>query len=190
MAKKSVIEFSNDTPDHLFLLNEFSAPFIKGERMWQNAMQYIAYSMLNPKGMDKKQATNNRALRDKIIGAFDPLKCRYFMTKKGLESNNAQLRDDVDEAFDKVLRQALDAKFKQNPLLLHLLLKTDGNKLVYANQYDDVLGAGRDGKGANKLGKALEKLRDKVIADNPKIAGTTLVFDYCASESAELFGDN
>lgn len=166
MSKKSnsnVIKFNTDTVENSFLLNEFASPFYKGDILWQNAIQYIAYSMLNTKGMGKKQAIPNNALRAKIIGAFDPFKCRYFLTKKGLESNSAELRQDADAVYEKILRIAISSKFGQNPMLLGLLTQTGDAEIVYDNQYDSVLGNGRDGKGENKLGKALMSFRDKIM---------------------------
>lgn len=177
----STIEFSHETPDYAFLINEFASPFYKGDTLWQSATQFIAWSMLNPKGMDKKQAANNRKLRDKIVGAFDPWKCRYFMTKKGLAANNAELRQDAEAVEDKILRMAIEAKFGQNPMLLVLLIKTGDDKLIYANKYDEVLGSG-SGKGKNKLGKALMKFRDKVTNEYSGLyTNPVAVFDVCAA---------
>lgn len=177
----NAIRFTHETPEHLFLLNEFAAPFYKNDRLWQNAMQYIAWSMLNPKGLDKKQAANNRALRDKITAAYDPWKCRYFLTKKGLAANNAVLREDHADVEDKVLRMAVEAKFGQNPMLMVLLLKTEDAKLIFDNKYDDVLGAGADGKGANKLGKALMAYRKKLKSEYDFDSNPLYAFDVCAA---------
>lgn len=177
----STIEFTHETPDYVFLINEFAAPFYKSDKLWQSAMQYIAWSMLNPKGMDKKQASHNRVLREKIVGAFDPWKCRYFLTKKGLTANNAELRPDAEDVEDKILRTAIEAKFGQNPMLMVLLLRTEKAKLVYANKHDVVLGSGPDGKGANKLGKALMAFRKKLTDEYDFDSSPMYAFDVCAA---------
>lgn len=174
-------KFSRETPEHKYLLNEFAAPFFKGH-LWQSASQFIAYTMLNTKGMDKKQAHANNALREKILGAYDPFKCHYFLTNKGLIANNAILRLDAEEVESKIIRQAVEAKFGQNPMLLHLLLKVEEEKIVYDNPYDATLGNGRDGKGKNLLGKNLVRFRDK-IANEYSLDGAapTVVFDISAA---------
>lgn len=182
MSKKSsnVIKFNTDSVENNFLLNEFASPFYKGGILWQSAIQYIAYAMLNTKGMDKKQVVHNNALRAKITSAFDPFKCRYFLTKKGLETNSAELRQDADAVYGKILRMAVSSKFGQNPMLLSLLTQTGDATIVYDNAYDAVLGSGRDGKGENKLGKALMKFRDDIMNEYT-LKEPTDVFDVCAA---------
>ena len=52
-------------------------------------------------------------------------------------------------------------KFMQHPHLMDLLLRTGVAELIYED-IDDFWGLGRRGDGANELGKALVRLRERM----------------------------
>ena len=54
---------------------------------------------------------------------------------------------------------ALKAKFTQHQELQKLLLDTENNLLIEHTELDNYWGDGGNGKGKNKLGKLLMKLR-------------------------------
>lgn len=60
----------------------------------------------------------------------------------------------------------LFAKFRQHPDLRIMLLGTGNADLEYADPVDDYWGSGANGQGANQLGKALTRVREKLREDS------------------------
>lgn len=65
-----------------------------------------------------------------------------------------------DQKKDQVMREALLAKFNQNPRLKELLIATGNSKLVEDSPRDAYWGGVVEGS-ANRLGHMLEELRDQ-----------------------------
>jgi predicted NAD-dependent protein-ADP-ribosyltransferase YbiA (DUF1768 family) len=63
------------------------------------------------------------------------------------------------------MEDVLYIKFKQHPSLRTLLLRTGLADVVYADANDSYWGHGPLGEGANELGKALMRVRDKLRAE-------------------------
>ena len=63
------------------------------------------------------------------------------------------------------MEEVLDLKFKQHPSLRTLLLRTDLAAIVYADD-NTYWGDGPLGEGANELGKALVRLRERLRQEN------------------------
>ena len=70
------------------------------------------------------------------------------------------VRKDWQSVKDDVMYKALYHKFKQHQQLYELLLSTQDRRLVEHSPYDSYWGDGGDGKGLNKLGELLMKLRN------------------------------
>jgi ribA/ribD-fused uncharacterized protein len=81
--------------------------------------------------------------------------------KMGL-SRDHPLRGDWDTIKERVMKKALLAKFRQNPGLLSLLQKTGDKPLVEASPGDSYWGAGRTGKGQNRMGALLAEVRTEL----------------------------
>jgi len=62
-----------------------------------------------------------------------------------------------------VMDDVLEAKFSQHPKLRQLLVETQGRQLIENSPVDSFWGVGEDGQGRNELGKALMRLRDKLL---------------------------
>jgi ribA/ribD-fused uncharacterized protein len=75
-----------------------------------------------------------------------------------------KLRRDWESAKVGVMREAVDAKFRQHPELGALLLGTGDAKLVEHTENDDFWGDGGDGKGKNQLGRILIAVREALRA--------------------------
>jgi len=71
-------------------------------------------------------------------------------------------RDDWEHIKEDVMYKALLAKFTQHYDLRKLLLETQDRKLVEHSPYDSYWGDGGDGKGKNRLGVLLVKLRSEL----------------------------
>jgi ribA/ribD-fused uncharacterized protein len=76
------------------------------------------------------------------------------------------LRKDWEAAKDNVMREAVYAKFSQNPQIAKVLLGTVDEKLVEHTEKDRYWGDGGDGKGKNMLGTILMEVRDRLRKEN------------------------
>ena len=67
-----------------------------------------------------------------------------------------------DDKKDNVMFEALRAKFTQHPELGQMLRDTGNAKIIEHTENDAYWGDGGDGKGKNKLGKILMKVREEL----------------------------
>jgi len=71
-----------------------------------------------------------------------------------------KLRPDWDSVRVSIMRQAVEAKFRQHPSLQELLLSTGDAVLVEHTANDDFWADGGDGSGQNMLGRILMEVRE------------------------------
>ena len=83
-------------------------------------------------------------------------------------SRERPLRADWEMVKDDVMREALYAKFTQNPKLGSLLLATGDAVIVEHTNNDGYWGDGGDGSGKNRLGELLMELREKLRTEEAK----------------------
>jgi DNA-directed RNA polymerase II subunit RPB2 len=81
--------------------------------------------------------------------------------KMGLDRGHA-LRGDWDAIKERIMKDALRAKFTQNPGLLSLLQSTGAKRLDNVAPQDAYWGTGVRGRGRNRLGALLEEVRDEL----------------------------
>lgn len=73
------------------------------------------------------------------------------------------LRKDWEEVKTSIMEEVVRAKFTQNPELSKLLLATRQKSLVEVNHWNDrCWGQDLTGRGENRLGKILEKIREEL----------------------------
>lgn len=79
-----------------------------------------------------------------------------------------QLRSDWEEVKTTVMEEIVRAKFSQNPYLAGRLIATGEAELIEGNRWGDKCWGMdlRSGKGENRLGKILMKIRTELIADH------------------------
>jgi len=77
-----------------------------------------------------------------------------------------RLRKDWESVKVGVMREALEAKFRQHEDLRRLLLSTGSAGIVEHTENDSYWGDGGDGSGRNMLGKLLMEVREKLRAEN------------------------
>lgn len=70
-----------------------------------------------------------------------------------------RIRQNWDNIKDNIMYDALHAKFTQHSNLQILLLSTEDAQLIEHTENDDYWGDGGDGKGKNRLGKLLMRVR-------------------------------
>ena len=75
------------------------------------------------------------------------------------------LREDWEEVKDRVMYEIVRAKFRQNKLLKMLLLQTGTRTLVEGNWWNDTYWGVCKGKGENKLGQILMRVREELRDD-------------------------
>jgi ribA/ribD-fused uncharacterized protein len=75
-------------------------------------------------------------------------------------SRQRPLRADWEAVKDEIMREALRAKFTQNPQLRSLLFGTESAVLVEHTTSDSYWGDNGDGSGKNRLGELLMELRE------------------------------
>ena len=72
------------------------------------------------------------------------------------------MRPDWEDVKEKVMKEGLKLKFRQNPHLLERLMST-GNRIIYQHtEYNDYWGDGGGlGRGKNRLGVLLMEVREE-----------------------------
>lgn len=83
-------------------------------------------------------------------------------------SRKLPLRRDWESVKDKVMLEALCAKFTQHEDLKAILLGTGDAILVEHTENDSYWGDGGDGSGKNRLGQLLMQLREELRAAETK----------------------
>lgn len=94
---------------------------------------------------------------NKIRKAPSPMKAAQMG-----RSRKVRIRKNWDNIKDNIMYEAVKAKFTQHEELKKLLLSTHEATIVEHTENDDYWGDGKDGKGKNKLGKILMKLREEL----------------------------
>lgn len=102
------------------------------------------------------QKFDDPAYRERIRSARSPLDAKTLG-----QTRKIPIRPDWESVKESVMKRALRLKF-QNPQLRSLLLSTKARPLVEDSPYDRYWGAGRDGKGKNRLGILLMEIRDEI----------------------------
>lgn len=74
-------------------------------------------------------------------------------------SRKRPLRKDWESAKDRIMHEAVLAKFTQHPDLREILLATGEAEIVEHTENDSYWGDGGDGRGKNRLGQILMRVR-------------------------------
>ena len=77
-------------------------------------------------------------------------------------SRQHPLRNDWENIKDKVMYDAVLAKFTQHQDIQQILLNTGEQSIVEDSPIDYYWGCGKDGSGKNKLGEILVKVRTEL----------------------------
>jgi len=104
------------------------------------------------------QKCTNKQEFQQIVNAETPALARKLGRK-------VSLRKDWPEVKEEIMTKGVRAKFTQNPEAKELLLKTGEAELIEGNTWGDTFWGVCNGKGQNKLGKILMKIRKEVKED-------------------------
>lgn len=135
------------TYDNAFLSNFYNCQFQFGGYTFQNS-EAAFQSMKCPERME--EFTNLSPSNAKALG------------------RRVQLRPDWEEVKDFIMESVCYAKFTQNDDLKEKLIATGDAKLVEGNTWNDIYWGMCKGKGQNKLGEILMKLREEFQYNDKK----------------------
>jgi ribA/ribD-fused uncharacterized protein len=142
----SAIRFKSKHPTHAWLSNFSEDGFeIDGTR-WESVEHYY-----------QAQKYSGTEAFNRIREARTPLKAR-----KAGQDRSLTPRDDWDDVKLEVMRDALLAKFTQNPRLRRMLLETGDRELIHESKSDQFWGCSDDGGGQNQLGQLLMQIRTEL----------------------------
>ena len=137
------IRFYSVTDEHGELSNFARYPIqLKGKR-WPTSEHYFQAQ----KFVDPRDQEEIRAAKTPMLAA------QWGRDRK------RKLRRDWERAKLGVMREAVEAKFRQHEELRDLLLATGDAKLNEHTENDDFWGDGGDGSGRNELGRILMAVR-------------------------------
>ena len=156
-----ILFFSRDREEFPFLSNFYAASFELDGCTWPHVeLYYQAQKSTNPDYRNEIRKRESprwaKFIGDSRIG--DPQIAKRSWFRKHPED----LRDDWREIRIEVMRKALIAKFAQNSHLACFLLATHPARLVEDSEKDPFWGTGKNGEGANQLGKLLEEVRSNL----------------------------
>jgi len=143
----SAIRYGNilyPTSEHFFQCEKFTDNWYKSQ-------------IINVNTPNKAKILANQ----KISGGYKWRTDLNSIIQKSIE-NGIKIREDWDEIKEDIMYKIVKMKFEQNYKLKELLLST-GDKIIRENsQRDSYWGIGKDGKGLNKLGLILMKVREEL----------------------------
>nr|DAK26538.1 MAG TPA: NADAR protein [Caudoviricetes sp.] len=96
----------------------------------------------------------------------DPSRAREFCNLNPSEAKRlgrrVKLRSDWELIKDNIMFDVVALKFKQNLFLAEKLLKTGDEELIEGNDWNDCYWGVCQGKGENKLGQILQRIRSEL----------------------------
>jgi ribA/ribD-fused uncharacterized protein len=147
---RQVIEFYSVTAEYGELSNFALYPIKLRGKLWPTSEHFF-----------QAQKFENRADQEEIRAANTPM----LAARMGRDRKR-KLRRDWERVKVGIMREAVEAKFRQHKELGELLLATGDAKLVEHTENDDYWGDGGDGSGRNELGRILMAVRDALRADS------------------------
>lgn len=142
-----VIKFYSVSHAYGELSNFFPCEFKLKGKTWRSVEHYF-----------QAQKFSGTPYEQKIYKSNTPHQAAQFG-----RSRKFKIRSDWEKIKDNIMYEALLAKFKQNKYLLDILISTGDALLVENSLTDNYWGCGTNGKGLNKLGKLLIKVREQAI---------------------------
>lgn len=129
---------------------EFSnfAPYpitVRGKRWPTSEHFFQAQKFVSPRDQEEIRAANTPMLAARMG-----------------RDRKRKLRRDWERVKIGIMREAVEAKFRQHEELRALLLATGEAKLVEHTENDDFWGDGGDGSGRNELGRVLMAVRESL----------------------------
>jgi ribA/ribD-fused uncharacterized protein len=147
---RAVIEFYSVNAEYGELSNFALYPIKLRGKLWPTSEHFF-----------QAQKFENRADQEEIRKVSSPM----IAARMGRDRKR-KLRRDWERVKVGIMREAVEAKFRQHAELGELLLATGDAKLVEHTENDDYWGDGGDGSGRNELGRILMAVRDALRAES------------------------
>jgi ribA/ribD-fused uncharacterized protein len=143
---QDAIYFQGMRAEYGFLSNFWPAPITLDGRVWPTSEHYF-------------QGKKFAGTPDEEVICLTP--SPMIAARMG-RSRRRPLRPDWEAVKERVMLEALRAKFTQHPDLRAALLATGAARLIERSRRDAYWGDGGDGHGRNRLGALLEQVRDEL----------------------------
>jgi ribA/ribD-fused uncharacterized protein len=140
---KTVIRFYSVSDEYGFMSNFAPYPIRVDGKQWATSEHYF-----------QAQKFAGTPHEETIRKANDPM----IAARLGRDRSK-KLRRDWESSKDNVMFSAVAAKFAQHPELAEMLLATGDAQLVEHTENDAYWGDGGDGRGKNRLGQILMRIR-------------------------------
>jgi ribA/ribD-fused uncharacterized protein len=171
-AAEGVVRFFKATEgEHRCFSNFFKAPITIDDKEYRAVENYFQSQRFV--GTDDDYA-------EKIRNTANSVLCRAMG-----KSKEHPARSDWDDVKNDIMFRGLLAKFQAHPELAATLEKTGDAVIEEENPADDYWGIGKDGKGANMMGKALMRVRAALRNDDEDDAASEAGSDDEAGSEAD-----
>ena len=140
------IHFNSKTNEWSWLSNFFLSPMILQEKDYPTVEHWFQSQKFTTPELQEKIRLCSSAAQAKKLG----------------RTRDSTFKSNWDAIKEEILFEGLKAKFTQNSVLRGLLLKTDSEELIEHSPWDSYWGSGRLGKGKNRMGYLLMKLRSEL----------------------------
>ncbi|AIJ38925.1 Putative cytosolic protein [Flavobacterium psychrophilum] len=146
LSKMNIIKFYKVNEPYGFFSNFSPHPIYINNERWNSVEHYFQASKFD-----------NIEIREKIQAIESPMQVAI----EGRDKKNI-IRDDWEMVKEEIMYSALLCKFYQHPKLMKELLLTKDSLIIEHTKNDNYWGDGGDGKGKNRLGLLLMKVREEI----------------------------
>ncbi|CAM3918298.1 MULTISPECIES: NADAR family protein [Flavobacterium] len=143
---QEVIKFYSESGNYGEFSNFSNYPVKLKNKIWKTSEHYF-----------QAQKFENKSYQDKIANALTPMKAAELG-----RSRKEKIKMNWDNLKDNVMYEVIKAKFTQYEELRVLLAETNEAIIIEHTENDNYWGDGGDGKGKNRLGKILMKVREEL----------------------------
>lgn len=136
------------------MINKFRGKYYFLSNFYEADVEYGGITFKNNEAafQAQKVVDDSRKLRFKDL---NPRRAKRL-------GRRVRLRSDWEKVKDNYMYEICKAKFSQNPELAKKLLATGDEELVEGNKWNDTYWGVCNGRGKNKLGKILMKVREEL----------------------------
>ena len=136
------------------MINEFRGKYYFLSNFYDYPVKYQGLFYSNNESAFQAQKTLNKNIRESFCG-INPSQAK----SKG---RRVLLRSDWEDIKDKIMYEIVYNKFSQDEIMKQKLLSTNDEYLEEGNSWHDYYWGVCNGRGKNKLGKILMKVREEL----------------------------
>ena len=136
------------------MINKFRGKYYFLSNFYEANIEFDGITYQNNEAAFQAQKVLNNSQKERFSN-LNPQKAKKL-------GRQVKLRSDWEKVKDNYMYEICKAKFTQNPELAERLLATGEEKLVEGNKWNDTYWGVCNGRGKNKLGKILMKIRSEL----------------------------